>query len=194
MENVGHSLACPVPPAIGGSTAVLGSGRGQVFTIETDAPVSAYECAIASPDERLGQELRRGRSQDRELLDRNRPASAPRADARTSPSPAPARSPAGSLWERAADYEVDELDLVRGGLQERASGLASPADASASDAWLDLEVHSMVYDGRDARPVARRGRVRTLSRSQLTGSHTAHSVGRCPAPRSRLVGVVDHRR
>jgi hypothetical protein len=41
--NAGSSLACPVPPAIGSSTAVPGTGKGQAFVVETDAPVSAYD-------------------------------------------------------------------------------------------------------------------------------------------------------
>jgi hypothetical protein len=37
------TMTCPVPPAIGDSTAISDTGRGEAFTIETDAPVSAYD-------------------------------------------------------------------------------------------------------------------------------------------------------
>jgi hypothetical protein len=42
-QNLNFSLACPVAPAIGSSTAVAGTGKGRAFVIETDAPVSAYD-------------------------------------------------------------------------------------------------------------------------------------------------------
>ncbi len=41
--NAGFPLKCPVPQAVAGGTAVTGSGKGQAFTISTDAPVSAYD-------------------------------------------------------------------------------------------------------------------------------------------------------
>ena len=41
--NAGFPLKCPVPQAVAGGTAVVNSGRGQAFTITTDAPVSAYD-------------------------------------------------------------------------------------------------------------------------------------------------------
>jgi hypothetical protein len=41
--NAGFPLKCPVPQAVAGGTAVIGSGKGQAFTITTDAPVSAYD-------------------------------------------------------------------------------------------------------------------------------------------------------
>lgn len=41
--NRGFSLGCPVEQAISGATAVIGTGKGRAFTIQTDAPVSAYD-------------------------------------------------------------------------------------------------------------------------------------------------------
>lgn len=39
----GTPLTCPVQPAIGAGTAVIGTGRGEAWHITTDAPVSAYD-------------------------------------------------------------------------------------------------------------------------------------------------------
>src|SRR5690606_3462643 len=33
---------CPVPPALDGEDGVLGTGRGEVFLIEADRPVTVY--------------------------------------------------------------------------------------------------------------------------------------------------------
>jgi hypothetical protein len=41
--NAGYPLKCPVPQAIPGGTAVIGSGKGSAWHIKTDVPVSAYD-------------------------------------------------------------------------------------------------------------------------------------------------------
>ncbi|MBI2394181.1 MAG: IgGFc-binding protein [Deltaproteobacteria bacterium] len=41
--NRGYALGCPVAQAASGPTAVPGTGKGQAFVVQTDAPVSAYD-------------------------------------------------------------------------------------------------------------------------------------------------------
>jgi hypothetical protein len=42
-QNVGYPLKCPVPQAVPGGTAVVGTGKGTAFMVKTDAPVSGYD-------------------------------------------------------------------------------------------------------------------------------------------------------